>query len=383
MRGMRSHLVAAGMLAVAFAARGQGGESASAAARPALEILAPTSADTPIGDTLIRVFPKNVRPGDTLDFFVDGRKIGAVRESPWEHAWPAGETVRRHVITVALVREGKEVATARVDTREPGFTDRAAALAIGLTPIVTDRAGRYVLGLKQADFAVFDDGKPQRIDTFDTVDSPLAAMLVLDVSESMRPKLDDTGRAARVFVQALKHDDRLGLLTFNSGVVASIDIELDRRKVLAALDAVAPSGDTALYDATAAALQRLKPARQRKALVLFTDGDDNRSRLSVDQVIEMARSSEVSVFAIAEGVPNPKTAAFLEKMANETGGRSYSIESIASLPKTFAAIVEELHSQYYLTYTPGRRRPKSWHSVDVKVSRSDLRVRAKKRYYIP
>jgi hypothetical protein len=105
---MRTHLLAAGMLAAAIAARGQGGDAAEPAARPILEILAPTSADTPVGETLIRVFPKNIQPGDTLDFFVDGRRIGAARESPWEHLWPAGETVRRHVITVALVRAGRK-----------------------------------------------------------------------------------------------------------------------------------------------------------------------------------------------------------------------------------------------------------------------------------
>jgi Ca-activated chloride channel family protein len=381
----RSFVLAAVVLAAAAGVRAQAADGAAPAPveKPALEILAPTSADTPVGDTLIRVFPKNIRPGDTLDFFVNGRKVGAVTRSPWEIVWPAGETVRRHLITVALVREGREVAVARVNTREPGFTDRAAALAIGLAPIVTDRSGRYVLGLKRDEFRILDDGRPQRIDTFETVDSPLAAMLVLDTSESMRPKLDDAVRAARVFVNALKPDDRIGLLTFNSGVVGTVEIALDRSEILGALEAARPEGDTALYDATAAALRRVKKARPRRALVVFTDGEDNRSRFSVDQVIELARSSEVSVFTVTEGSSDPKTAGFLERLANETGGRAYSIGNIASLPETFASILEELRSQYYLTYTPDRRKPRTWHSVDVKVSRSGLAVRAKKRYFIP
>jgi Ca-activated chloride channel family protein len=379
----RSFAVAAALLAAAAGARAQGADGTAPVARPALEILAPTSADTPVGDTVIRVFPKNIQPGDTLDFFVNGRKVGAVTRSPWEIVWPAGETVRRNVITVSLVREGREIAIARVNTREPGFTDRAAALAIGLAPIVTDRSGRYVLGLQRDEFTVLDDGHPQKIETFETVDSPLAAVLVLDVSASMRPKLDDAVRAARAFVHALKPDDRLGLLTFNSGVVGTVEVALDRKEVLAALDAAVPEGDTALYDATAAALRRVKKTRQRRALVVFTDGEDNRSRFSVDQVIELARASEVSVFTVAEAVSDPKTAGFLERLANETGGRAYSIGNIGSLPETFASILEELRSQYYLTYTPSRRKPHTWHSVDVHVSRSGLVVRAKKRYFIP
>lgn len=377
-------IVMAALLAAGTAlADAQAGGDAAAADRPHLEILAPTSADTPVGDTMIRVFPRNARPGDKLDFFVDGRKVAAVTDSPWETLWPAGETVRRHTITVALVREGREVATARVDTREPGFTDRAAALAVGLAPIVTDRSGRYVMGLQRQDFTVLDDGRPQRIDTFEAVDSPLAAILVLDVSASMLPKIEDTVSAAREFVHALKSDDRLGLLTFNTGVVGSVDIALDRKPVLAALEGTAPEGDTALYDATATALRRVKPAKQRKAVVVFTDGEDNRSRFSVDQVIEMARTSEVSVYTVAEGVSDPKTASFLERLANETGGRSYAIQNIAKLSGTFAAIVAELRNQYYLTYTPSRAKPRTWHSVDVKVGRPGLVARAKKRYFIP
>ena len=86
-----------------------------------------------------------------------------------------------------------------------------------------------------------------------------------------------------------------------------------------------PKRTTALYDATATALRRVKSAKQRKAVVVFTDGEDNRSRFSVDQVIEMARTSEVSVYTVAEGVSDPKTASFLERLASETGGRSYAI----------------------------------------------------------
>jgi len=377
--------MAAGLLvASAAAARARATEDAAPVAdAPRLEILSPTSLDTPVGQTLIRVFPKNIRPGDTIDFFVDGRKLASVTESPWETLWSAGETVRRHAITVALRRDGREITTARVNTREPGFADKASALAVGLAPIVTDRSGRYIMGLKREDFTVIDDGRPQRIETFDAVDSPLAVVLVLDLSGSMQPKLDDALAAARLFLKSLKADDRVGLLTFNTGIVEFVPIALDRAKALETFDRARAEGDTALYDAIADALRRIKPQRQRKAVVVFTDGEDNRSRFSVGQVVEMARASEVSIYTVAEGDIDSKTGAFLEKVSGETGGRSYAIKDISKLTGAFASIVAELRNQYFLTYTPARRNERSWHSVDVRVARSDLVVRAKKRYYLP
>jgi Ca-activated chloride channel family protein len=376
--------MAAGLLVASATARSQSsGEASPAAAAAALEILSPTSLDTPVGQTLIRVFPKNIRPGDTLDFFVDGRKLASVTESPWETLWSAGETVRRHAITVALRRDGREIVTARVNTRDPGYADKASALAVALAPIVTDRSGRYVMGLRREDFTVLDDGRPQRIETFDAVDSPLAVVLVLDLSASMQPKLDDALAAARLFLKSLKPDDRLGLLTFNTGIVEFVPIALDRAKALETIDRAKAEGDTALYDAIADALRRIKPHRQRKAVVVFTDGEDNRSRFSVAQVGEMARASEVSIYTIAEGDVDPKTGVFLEKLSNETGGRSYAIRDISRLAEAFASIVAELRNQYFLTYTPAKRNARSWHSVDVRVARSDLVVRAKKRYFMP
>jgi Ca-activated chloride channel family protein len=376
--------VLAGLGAVLAASAPGAPDDAASDDRPALEIVSPTSADVPVGATTIRVFAKGVRPGDILDFFVDGRKVGSVSAPPWQVEWPAGETVRRHVLTVALLRGGREAATARVDTREPGFTARADAGAVALSPIVTDRWGRYVLGLKQTQFTVIDNQKTQRIETFDTVDSPLAVMLVLDVSTSMQPKIDRATRAARAFVGALKKDDLVGLLTFNTGVVGFVDVALDRRKVLEGIDACRPEGDTALYDAVAAAIGRLKSARQRKAVVVFTDGDDNRSRLSIGQVTEMARASEVSIYAIAEGTEQtPKLREFLDRLADETGGRFYSIESIGRLSKTFAEIVHELSSQYFLTYTPSDKKPRSWHTVEVKVDHPGAVVRARRQYRLP
>lgn len=351
--------------------------------QPVVRFLAPSSRDLPLGTTSIEIEAAGTLPGDEMDFFVDGRKIGSVTTPPWQVVWQAGDTVRSHVITVALLRGGREIATARLQTREVGFSSSASAHAVGIAPIVTDRSGHTVMGLSQKDFTVFDDGQPQKIETFDATDSPMAAILVLDISASMVPKLDDARRAAHAFLEALKPADEVALYTFNSAIVGMVDLTRDRAALHSAIDQARPEGETALYDVTATALRRLKALKRRKAVVLFTDGEDNRSRLSVNQVIEMARASEVAIFSVAQGADESKVLMlFLNRLAEETGGRSYFIGNIKKLHEVFRSILDELKSQYFLTYTPQNLKPRSWHQIQVRVNRPDVVVRAKKQYLV-
>jgi VWFA-related protein len=359
-------------------------QDAPAADGPGVRIVSPAPGDLPVGDTALEATVEGAVSGDAVDFFVDGRKVGSASGSPWKVVWPAGDTLRVHVVSAALVRGGREIASARVRTRDPGFTAVADVRAVSLAPIVTTRDGEYIYGLNRGDFSVLDDGLRQEIETFEAADSPLSAILVLDTSASMRPKLEDATRAARAFVQALKKDDEVGLFTFNTAVVGSVDLTSDRAPLEAAISAVQPAGETALYDAIAAALKRLKPIKRRKAVVVFTDGEDNRSRLSVAQVIEMARASEVSVYSVAEGKDASTTVtAFLDRIAAQTGGRSWFIGHIRKLSEVFESVVKELRSSYFLTYTPTPvGRPGSWHQVEVRVSRAGAVVRAKREYLV-
>ncbi|HEY3171239.1 MAG TPA: VWA domain-containing protein [Thermoanaerobaculia bacterium] len=351
--------------------------------RPRVRVVSPASVDIPVGNSRIVAAVEGYVAGDQLDVFVDGRKLGTVMEPPWQLSWQAGDALRAHDISVALRRGGREVASARVRTLSAGFSSKVNADVVTVAPIVTDRHGRYVPGLTAKNFTVLDDGQPRTIETFDAADSPLSVVLVLDVSGSMLLKIDEARRAAHAFVDALKPQDEVGLITFSTTVVGSIDFTRDRRSVHAAIDAAQTNGETALYDVTAMALKRLRPLKRRKAVILFTDGDDNRSRLSVDQVIQMARASEVSIYSVAQGVTESDTLkVFLDRLAENTGGRSYFIGSIRRLPETFREILAELKSQYFLTYTPrAGLKPRTWHRIEVRVDRPELVVRARKEYF--
>jgi Ca-activated chloride channel homolog len=382
----RRILVAAILVASGAAGRfssGQGADSDAPTSRPAVRVVSPFATDAPVGETRIQADVTGYLPGDELAVFADGRKVGRIAGPPWGIAWDAGATIRPHEVTVALVRGGREVATAHVKTRSVGFTSTAKADIVSVAPIVTDKSGRYVPGLTVKNFTVLDDGVPRRIETFDATDSPLSAVLVLDVSGSMLYKIEEARRSAHAFVDALKPEDEVALMTFNSTTVGWVPFTRQRDAIHAEIDASRTEGETALYDATGQALKRLKPLKRRKAVILFTDGEDNRSRLSVEQVIGIARASEVSIYSVAQGLDERTTLkAFLDQLADQTGGRSYFIGSIEKLSETFRRILTELKSQYFLTYTPRPGlRPRTWHKIEIKVNRPDLVVRARKEYF--
>jgi Ca-activated chloride channel homolog len=382
----RRILVAAVLVASCAATRfssGQGADSDAPTSRPAVRVVSPFATDAPVGETRIQADVTGYLPGDELAVFADGRKVGRIARPPWGIAWNAGATIRPHEVTVALVRGGREVATAHVKTRSVGFTSTAKADIVSVAPIVTDKSGRYVPGLTVKNFTVLDDGVPRRIETFDATDSPLSAVLVLDVSGSMLYKIEEARRSAHAFVDALKPEDEVALMTFNSTTVGWVQFTRQRDAIHAEIDASRTEGETALYDATGQALKRLKPLKRRKAVILFTDGEDNRSRLSVEQVIGIARASEVSIYSVAQGLDERTTLReFLDELADQTGGRSYFIGSIEKLSETFRRILTELKSQYFLTYTPRPGlRPRTWHKIEIKVNRPDLVVRARKEYF--
>jgi Ca-activated chloride channel family protein len=358
--------------------------------RPVVRFISPSPEDLPLGETRIEVELIGEQP-EEVDFFVDGRKIGTVEKppapigkAPWWILWEAGDTPRQHLITVALLRDGREVATASLRTREAGFTYAPTVHAVGISPIVTDQNGRPVPGLSPKDFLVFDEGQIQKIETFDSTDSPMAVILALDTSGSMLARRDDARRAAHAFLDALRPEDEAGICTFNSAIVETAsEVTQDRQALHDRIDKGLPEGETSIYDVVAAALRRLKHVKRRKAVVLFTDALDNRSRLSVNQVIEMSRVAEVSVFSVALGADESKAPmVFLNRLAEETGGRSYLIRNIRKLPEVLHSLLTELKSQYFLTYTPRNLKSHSLHRVEVRVLRPNVVVRSRKEYVI-
>jgi Ca-activated chloride channel homolog len=243
-------------------------------------------------------------------------------------------------------------------------TDRPSAVSLVALPVVvTDRRGQLVSGLKQDDFLVFEDGKPQVICAFREEDLPVSVGLVVDSSESMRLKRREVTQAAISFVERSNRDDEIFVVNFNDqvslGLPANVPFTNDIRLLEDAVQKSPPEGETALYDAVLAALKHVQlGTRERRSLVIISDGDDNASRSTFDQLLAAAETNGVLIYALAvfDSSQIESNAAFLTQLAKVTGGNAYLLNSATELPELGPQIARELRSQYTLLYSPSNTK---------------------------
>jgi VWFA-related protein len=259
---------------------------------------------------------------------------------------------------------------------------------------VTDSKGRHVSGLKASDFRVLENGRTQDIQLFSAENVPATIGLVMDNSGSMRTKRADAQRAALAFVGASNPADELFLVAFNEKVHMGLPAELrftsDVGQFQFALMQMTPGGRTALYDATAIALEHLRTGtRDRKALVVLSDGGDNASRRKLDDLLDISRHSSATIYTIGiydENDPdrNPRV---LRKIAQSSGGRAYFPRTLANLDEVWQNIAGEIRSQYTIGYVPAKSSggTASYRSVKIIATQGGkpLNVTTREGYLLP
>lgn len=273
------------------------------------------------------------------------------------------------------------------------FQFRAAVQAINLSVVVTDKKGKFVPALSVADFEVLEDGAPQEIDFFTSETTPVTLLLLLDASTSVRPSMDGIKEAASNFVSKLEEGDQAIIADFNERIRFSSHFSDDIDRLVQTIQSLYPAGWTALYDSILYSIDKVSEAEGRKALLVFTDGDDSRSvgqgsEASSKDAVEGAKFSEVTIYTI--GFQGNRTAGargvnkgFLKDLAEETGGSAFFPKGIGDLNESFEQIQDELHSQYRLAYVPSNKDLNGeWRSISVKIkNRDDLVVRTRQGYY--
>jgi VWFA-related protein len=260
---------------------------------------------------------------------------------------------------------------------------------------VTDKHGRYLKDLKEGDFKILDDNKPpEHVSSFRSeTDLPLEVGLLIDASNSVRDRFKFEQEAATEFLNQTirrKYDEAF-VIGFDVTPEVTQDFTDDTEKLSLGVRSLRPGGGTALYDALYYAcrdklLKHERNIATRRAIILLTDGDDNQSHVTREEAIEMAQRAEVSVYTISTNLTGAGGHGdkVLERIAEATGGRSYVPFQITEVANAFAAIQEELRSQYAVAYKPadfqlnGRYR-----SIEIASLQKGLKIRSRHGYYAP
>jgi Ca-activated chloride channel family protein len=265
---------------------------------------------------------------------------------------------------------------------------------------VSVREGRnYVGDLTQGDFAVYEDGVRQDLSLFIHERLPISLAIMLDVSASMSVKLPIAQKAATRFLATLQPGDKAEIVSFNSSVTTLVDFTEDRLALEAAIARTESSGATALHNALYVALKELGRQKtpgqlRRRAIVLLSDGEDTASLVTDEQIIELARKTEVGIYAISLRSERKidsmlqtfsQAAYLLTTLAQESGGRVYFPSSLSELDEVYGRIAEEIRTLYSIGYlSNNKKRDGKWRRIVVRVpTRTGLEVRHKIGYFGP
>jgi Ca-activated chloride channel homolog len=349
---------------------------------PSLEIVSPTADAYISGSTTFRAAVTPSGAARRVLFSVDGRQICETTAPPFECSWEAGPSITAHQVRAVaeLAAGGRIVRTVR--TRELGYAEEVDVDVVQVVATVVDGRGHFVTGLPRSAFHVEEDGKRQTISHFGAEDVPLELIVACDVSGSMTPAIPRLKTAVKEFLAAVPSRDQVTLLGFNDSIFALTRRAVNPEERARAVDRLAPWGATALYDVILRGVDMLGKRPGRRAMVVFSDGEDQGSHASITDVERRLQASDVTLYMIGQGrgVEVAALKAIMQRLVEPTGGRALFTDSIDELHVAFADLLEELSNQYLLGYeSTNTRRDDTFRRISVQVD-GHGRVRARQGY---
>ncbi len=322
---------------------------------------------------------------DRVEFYLNETRLATLFQPPFTQpiVLSAGEPVN-YVRAVAYLGDGHSAEDV-VFVNAPDYVDRVQVNLVELFTSAVDRRGRPVEGLVREEFTVLEDGVVQEIRRFELVrDLPIHAGILLDTSTSMIEELREAERAAlRFFEAVLTAKDRAAVITFNDRPNLAVPFTNSVEVLAGGLAELVAEGETALHDSLLYALYYFSGLRGKRAIVLISDGEDSRSRYGFDEALEYARHAGVAVYTVglAVGTQSREARMKLERLAAETGGRSFFVDRAAQLAPTYERIQEELRSQYLIAYQSSAGGGSDFRQVEIKVGRSGVQAKTIRGYY--
>lgn len=257
---------------------------------------------------------------------------------------------------------------------------------------VTDRKGNVVQDLSKDDFEVIEDGKTQAVGYFAQGEGdaapPMHLGLMVDASGSMQNDMKLAQGAAIKFLNMLPEAEDITLVDFDTQVRITRYPQRDFPRLVERIRQRKPDGWTALYDALGTYLDGADSQEGRKVMVMYTDGADSRSALSLSETLTLLKASNVTVYAIGlvenTGSSRMQLQMTLRQLVETTGGQAFFPMAMKEVESAYDKVLAEIKGQYHLGYqSTNAARDGKWRKVEIKLKRSDLRVRSRKGYFAP
>lgn len=356
--------------------------SAGAAQEPSLRIVSPAPNAVISGPSRVAVAVEPAEQVGRITIFVNGRVLCTIESQPFVCHWDPGPVVRQHHVRAVASFAGGRRAVDNVRTRDLGYSERVTTEAV-LVPVIVTDGGRFVRGLKQQDFQIFEDGVAQPIASLVSEDAPLDLVLAIDISGSMEQALPEVKAAVKQLLAKLRHGDAATLLGFNDTTFIVAEREKDQRTREGAVDLLTSWGGTALYDATVRTLDLVSREWGRKGVVIFSDGDDRHSLTRRETAMSRVQASDAMLYTVGfgSGATVSQLKKSLESYARSTGGRAFFPDNVRALDGIFDQIVAELANQYVLSYSSTNlTRDGKWRDIKVQVRTGRYQIRARRGY---
>jgi VWFA-related protein len=248
---------------------------------------------------------------------------------------------------------------------------------------VMDRRGHYLSGLQAGQFQVMEDGRPQSIHIFEAQSSAMTLALLVDTTGSMAKVLPHVKNAVAQLVTAMKPEDSIGLFSFRNRLSVLQPFTRDHGAALKALLATRAAGSTALFDSLTQLAVELSRTNGKKAILLFTDGADNSSLLSMQQALQTVKRNGFPIYAVSQGsaLEDKPMLSRLQEISEVTGGMAFEVRQADGIATAYNRIAADLQHLYLLAYYPSTPENTRWRKINVVLpEQKEVKVRAKEGY---
>ena len=323
-----------------------------------------------------------------VQFYVDGALVGEDKDGPpYAVQWVDANPFEPREIVAQVADSSGYTARDTVKLQPLELTDKASVSSVLLEPLVVDDKGRSIGGLQGADFRIFEDGEPQKVDLASSERVPATYTLLIDSSQSLSNRMEFVRDAARRLPARLRDIDQVIIAPFARELGPVTGPTRDADTVAGAIDAIKAGGGTAILDSLASAAAQLESIPGRHVIVLLTDGYDEHSAHGFDAALKALKATQATVYSIGiGGVAGISMGGhdLLKRIAMETGGRAFFPARDFQLTEVHGLIADDVQLRYLLSYTPTNQRfDGTWREIKVTTTNPTHVVRVRAGYFAP